>query len=180
MKSVFSLATLLIASCATASDTITAEPDGNSYNYVSQYTVEIDAPAKTVWSHLVDIPSWMYEFEMSLVSGTPNEEGEVRRLYEGQDFLTQITKTIPGDLLVISNLPTTFNGETSTGVAVVTLNEVNGITTVRVVMSRRYTWNGTGDNPQKTVRESQDFANRTKAMWEIRFLGRLRELAESQ
>ncbi len=180
MKSIICLATLLIASCATASDTITAEPDGNSYSYVSQYTVEIGASADTVWAHLIDISSWMYEFEMALVSGTPNQEGEVRRLYEGQDFLIQITKTIPDDLLVISNLPVTFNGESSTGVAVVTLDEVEGITTVRVIMSRRYTWDGTGDNPQKAVRESQEFNERTRAMWENRFLGRLRELAESQ
>jgi len=47
-------------------------------------------------------------------------------------------------------------------------------------MSRRYTWEGTGDNPQKAVRESQEFNERARAMWEDRFLGRLRELAESQ
>jgi len=65
MKLIICWVTFLVGSCATASDTITAEPNGNSYNYVSQYTVEIAASANSVWGHLINIPSWMYELEIS-------------------------------------------------------------------------------------------------------------------
>ncbi len=162
-----------------ASESITSEPDGSSYHYVSHYSIEVNAPAATVWAQLIDLRSWMYEFDMSLESGTPGQEGEVRRLYPGQDFFVEVIKVVPSDLLVLANLPATFNGEYSTGVAVISLTESDGITEIKLTMSRRYSWDSAEPNPQRAMRESSEFQERNRAMWEDRFLERLRLLVES-
>ena len=129
----FVIATAIaFASVAMASETVTPEPDESSYYFVSHYSVDVNAPASAVWKQLIDVGSWMYEFELSLDSGTPGQEGEVRRLYPGQGFFIEITKVIPNELLVFANLPSSSNGEYSTGVAVITLSESGGITTVRL------------------------------------------------
>ena len=159
--------------------TLTVEPDEKTYHFVSHYRVVIDATATTVWKHLVNLGSWMYEFEMDSVSGDPGKEGEVLRLYATQDFYVQITRTVPNELLVIVNLPSTFRGESSTGVGVISLHEVSGHTTVDLTMIRRYTWQGDGINPMKRTRESQVFVESTRAMWQDRFLEKLRSLAEN-
>ncbi len=172
------VATLVFVSPTRASEAITVEPDGTSYHFVSHYAVAIDAPANVVWKHLRELGSWMYEFELLPVSGTPGEEGEVRRLYSGQDFFIEITKVIPDRLFVFANLPSEFNGEHSTGVAVITLNEVDEITTVNLTMSRRYSWGSKEPNPHKSMRESAELRKRTRAKWHDRFLGRLRKLVE--
>lgn len=172
------IAVALYVSTASASETITPEPDGSSYHFVAHYTVEIDAPVTAVWEQLIDISSWMHEFELTLESGTEGQEGEVRRLYAGQDFFIEITKVIPSELLVFANLPSSFNGEHSTGVAVMTLSEGDDVTTVNLTMSRRYSWDSREPNPHRAMRESEEFQERTRAMWQDRFLGRLRELVE--
>lgn len=173
---------LMIASLPTAGHAegvLTSEPNPNSYHYVSHYAVRIDAPADVVWPHLRRLNEWMYEFELSQVAGTPGTEGEVRRLYAAEDFLIQVTHQIPDKLLVIANLPSRFEGEDSTGVAVITLNESDGSTIVDLTMSRRYTWRGEGDDPQRARRASAAFSEQSRAMWQDRFLGRLRSLAEA-
>ena len=170
---------LVLSSEARASDTITLEPNHRSYHYVSHYSVAIGAPVEVVWEHLINLGSWMYEFEMALASGTPGEVGEVRRLFAEQDFFVQITKIIPNELLVFANLPSTFKGEFSTGIGVITLHESRGTTTVNMTMSRRYSWESEGLNPQKKTRESQEFSQNTRAMWQDRFLAKLRSLAEA-
>lgn len=159
---------------------ITTEPDGRSYHYVSHYSVAIDAPAASVWQHLVQLRSWMYELELSHVSGTPGAEGEVLKLYPDQDFFIQVTRQIPDRLLVIANLPATFRDELGTGVGVITLNEAGGVTTVDLTMSRRYTWLAAGPDPNKAERASEAFNEATERMWQERFLGRLRALAEQE
>jgi len=162
-----------------ASDTITTEPDSEIYNYVSYYEVKIDAPAKDVWPVLKNLGSWMYEFEMSSVSGESGKEGEVLRLYPGQDFFVQVTKIVPSRLLVVANLPATFKGETSTGVGTIILHEHGEQSVVSMAMSRRYSWLGEGGNPMKATRQSSAFAEGTKVMWQDRFLGKLKTLAEN-
>ncbi|MDJ0910109.1 MAG: hypothetical protein QNI99_13010 [Woeseiaceae bacterium] len=179
---ILNLCALAALACMTdvhASESISSEPGGEAYYFSSHYTVEIDAPVSAVWDQLIDLGSWMYEFEMSLESGAPGEEGEVRRLYAEQDFFIQTIKAIPNELLVFANLPATFNGEESTGVTVISLSEADGVTTVSLTMSRRFSWAGTEPNPMRAMRESPDFQERTRAMWEDRFLGRLRSLIES-
>ena len=64
-------------------------------------------------------------------------------------------------------------------VAVITLSENGNLTTVSLTMSRRYSWDSSEPNPQQAMRESPEFQERTRAMWEDRFLERLRSLAES-
>lgn len=172
-------AVVAFTTVAMASETLTPEPDESSYHFVSHYTIDVNAPASRVWSQLVDLRSWMYEFELMLESGTPGQEGEVRRLYSGQDFFIEITKVIPNELLVFANLPSSSNGEYSTGVAVITLSESNGTTTVVLTMSRRYSWDGTEPNPQRSMRESPEFRERIRAMWNERFLPKLKSLVES-
>ncbi len=169
---------LALVSLANASETVTSEPDGSSYHFVSHYSVDVNASAPAVWQQLIDVRSWMYEFDLSLESGTPGAEGEVRRLYPGQEFFIEITKVIPNELLVFANLPATLNGEYSTGIAVITLGEREGTTTVNLTMSRRYSWDSDEPNAQRAMRESPEFQERTKAMWQDRFLGRLRSLVE--
>ncbi|MEJ2089272.1 MAG: hypothetical protein P8Y69_12545, partial [Gammaproteobacteria bacterium] len=126
------------------------------------------------WPHLLDLRSWMYEFDLASVSGEAGRPGEVLRLYEGQDFEIQRLQTIPNGLLVIANLPSEYGGETSTGTGVITLHDDGVSTTVDLVMSRRYTWTGEGENPQKATRQSESFLHDTQAMWRDRFLERLR------
>lgn len=175
----FAIALAVICiSPATASETITPEPDGSVYHFVTHYAVQINSPASAVWDQLIDIGSWMYDFDLLHESGNAGQEGDVRRLYAGQEFFIEITKVIPGQLLVFANLPARFNGEYSTGVTVITLDEADGTTTVNLTMSRRYSWDSKEPNPQRSMRESRDFQERTRAMWQDRFLGRLRSLVE--
>jgi hypothetical protein len=182
MKAALSIAIVGVVSTSVAngSETVTPEPDGSSYHFVSHYSVEVDASARAVWKQLVDVGSWMYEFELSVESGTPGREGEVRRLYSGQEFFIEITKIIPDELLVFANLPSKHNGEYSTGVAVITLSESDGITAVNLTMSRRFSWESAEPNPHRSVRESPEFHENARAMWQDRFLGRLKSLVESE
>jgi uncharacterized protein YndB with AHSA1/START domain len=168
---------MLVSDTLFASGTLVPEPGSDSYRFVSHYRITIDVPVSTVWKHLVDVGAWMYEFDMTLESGVPGEVGEIRRLYSGQEFLVQITKVVPNEMLAISNLPSTFNGEYSTGVSVITLNESNGGTVVDLTMSRRYEWRGEGENPMQARRASAEFNASTDATWG-RFLERLRSLCE--
>lgn len=162
-----------------AEEFITTEPDNKTYQYVSSYTVEIDATPEKVWKHLEKLKSWMYEFDMSHLSGDPGKVGEVLRLYPGQEFLVQITGKVKNQTLTIANLPTTFNGEYSTGVGVINLTKTDEKTTVNFVMSRRYTWQGEGENAMKLKRESIEFQNGASAMWN-KFLQKLKTLSESK
>ncbi len=161
-----------------ANISVTDEIDVNSYNFVSTNSVNISAKKGTVWKHLVNLKSWMYDFELSYYSGPRGEVGEVLRLYPEQDFFVQVTSKVPGDTLVFANLPSTFNGEYSTGVAVISLSSYQGKTSVNLVMSRRYTWIGEGENTMKAKRLTQKFIDQTNATWS-RFLERLRSLSES-
>lgn len=172
------ICTMLFSASIAASGTLTPEPGSGSYQFVSHYRIEIDAPVPTVWKQLVDVGAWMYEFDMTLESGLPGETGEIRRLYSGQDFFVQITKVVPNELLAMANLPSTFNGEYSTGVGVITLNASKRGTVVDLTMSRRYEWRGEGDNPMRATRASEGFNSTTDATWG-RFLERLRTLAEA-
>jgi len=168
---------LLFSSAVLGSEGLTDEPDGQSYNFVTHYSVEIHAPAKAVWNNLIDLGSWMYDFEMEPVSGKDNLEGQVLRLYEKSDFQVQITKAIPDKPLVIANLPAVMEGEQlAGGVSVTTLTEHAGTTTVDITMSRRYVWSNPGENHLKKRRQSSVFTDATRATWE-RFLARLAELS---
>ena len=178
MKIAAALAAIVVFSgIGYASETVTEEPGDTAYSFVSHYRIAIDAPLETVWRHVINVQSWMYEFSMDHVSGDPGQEGEVLRVYSGQEFLAQTTSVIQNELLVISNLPSTFQDEYSTGVAVITLNDVAGKTMVDLTMSRRYTWQSSGPDPAKQTRESTEFQERTRTTWKG-FLDRLRTLAE--
>ncbi len=176
----YALAAILLATDVHASESVSGEFGAEAYYFSSHYTIEIDASASAVWEQLIDLGSWMYELELSLESGSPGEVGEVRRLYAEQDFFIQTIEVIPNELLVFANLPATFNGEESTGITVISLSEANGATIVRLTMSRRFSWAGTEPNPMRATRESPEFQERTRAMWEDRFLDRLRSLVESR
>ncbi len=153
--------------------TVTPEPDANNYSFVSHYKITINASPEVVWPQLIALEKWMYEFELSRVAGEPGQPGEVRRLYEGQDFYMQVTKAVPNEVLVVSNLPSVFKGEASTGIGVMTLTTVGpDVTVVNLTMSRRYQWQGEGENPFAAQRNSQAFNENTDAMWG-RFLKRL-------
>jgi len=166
------------SSTRAASETLTVEPSGEAYNFVAHYRVLIDAPVSKVWPILIDFRSWMYEFELSTVSGTPGTPGHVLRLYEGQDFLIQVAGVDPERMLTIVNLPLTFKGEYGTGVGIITLHQLGNTTEVSLSMSRRYTPAVGEFSELRDTRLSDEFQARTRAMWQDRFLGRLRALAE--
>ncbi|NKC00086.1 MAG: hypothetical protein GKR90_16535 [Pseudomonadales bacterium] len=157
--------------------TVTVEPDSESYHFVKSYQVEISATPQDVWPHLSNLRSWMVDFELSSISGEPGQTGEVLRLYEGQEFQIQIIAADPPRLLGIANLPLTFQGELSQGVAFMQLVENDGGTVLSLIMSRRYTWTEDGENPLLVTRKSVVFNENTDAMW-IRFLDHLKRLAE--
>ena len=161
-----------------SSETLTPEPAGETYNFVTHYRVHIDAPKERVWPVLVNLKSWMYEFELSTITGEPGTEGQVLRLYSGQEFRIQVTKVIPNEMITIVNLPMTFKEEFVTGIGVMTLHETTNGTEVSLTMSRRYTWKGQGESPLRATRSSEKFQAQTRAMWQDRFLGRLKNLAE--
>lgn len=173
---------LLGASClpswALAATSLVDEPGEASYRFVSYHSVAIDAPVDVVWTQLLDLKSWMYEFELATVSGERGQVGEVLRLYEGQAFMIQLIALVPNEVLVMANLPSTFQGETSTGIGVMSLYRQEGQTIVELTMSRRYTWMGEGVNEQRKTRESETFVQGVEEMWRGRFLARLRCLAE--
>ena len=179
------IALSLFASCLAqtgfTAEQLTDEPDPRAYNYSSHHTITIAASAHQIWPQLTDLGAWMYDFEMSHVAGKPGEIGEVLRLYSGQDFLVQIIELVPNELMIMANLPSSFRGETSTGLGVINLRELEGntepTTEVRLNMIRRYVWTQSGPNPQKVTRQSEEFQNNTQALW-ARFLNRLKELAE--
>ena len=167
-----------------ASETLTSEPVGEAYNFVTHYRVQIDAPAAAVWPYLLDFRSWIYEFEHTTVSGVPGTPGHVARLYEGQEFLTQVTAVVPEQMIAIVNLPLTFNGELGTGVGVFTLHDHGSRTEVALSMSRRYTHAGEdteeGFSDLKATRGSVEFQARSRTMWQDRFLGRLKAIVEER
>ncbi|MFK7915161.1 MAG: SRPBCC domain-containing protein [Pseudomonadales bacterium] len=178
LLAVLSLA--LLSTLAIASESLIDEPDGKTYNFVSHYSIEIDAPAHQVWKHLINLGSWMIDFEMAPVSGFDTLEGRVLRLYEGQDFHVQITKAIPSKLLVLTNLPMSMEGEQlASGTSVTTLTESAGKTTVGLTMSRRYVWTKPGENHLKARRQSETFIKNTRATWG-RFLQKLSDLSSNE
>lgn len=85
---------------------------------------------------------------------------------------------VPNEVLVMANLPSTFQGETSTGIGVMSLYRQEGTTIVELTTSRPYTWAGEGVNEQRKTRESETFVRGVDKMWRGRFLERLRCLAE--
>ena len=150
------------------------------YYSVFHYEIEIEASPSEVWPHLVDFGSWMYEFDMLHVSGPRSGEGEIIRLYEGQDFLMQAVKIIPNKLYVGVHLPVEFRGELGTGTGILNLVETAEGTTVTNTMSRKYSWAHPEPNPLKATRQSAEFKESNRAMWEDRFLPRLKALAEGR
>ena len=163
-----------------ASETLTPEPAGEAYNFVTHYRVLIDAPVAQVWPVLLNFRAWIYEFEHATVSGVPGMPGHVVRLYEGQDFLTQVTAVVPEKMIATVNLPLTFNGEFGTGVGVFTLHNHGGKTEVALSMSRRYSPAGEGFSNLEARRASAAFQASTRAMWQDRFLERLKVIAEGR
>lgn len=170
--------TLIGSNAGLATEIITDEPDSNVYSFVSHYRIQIDAPVQSVWHHAKDYGSWMNAFDMAHESGNPGEAGEVIRLYAGQDFFMQATAVVPEQLMVLSNLPMTMQGEHSTGIAVITLNKTGGGTSIDLTMSRRYSWDQEGENPMKAMRQSAQFQENTENMWQG-FLANLKALSEA-
>lgn len=149
----------------------------DSYDFVDTYETLIDAAPDDVWPHLIDVASWMYEFSMIHESGPRRAEGEVLRLYEGQDYFLELAKLVPGKLMVGVNLPSLAGGEALTGIGMFTLTEMDGKTLVSSFMARHSAWIGDAPNTLRETRASADFQQSTRERWN-RFLGRLRELSE--
>lgn len=173
------IGTFLAYSPASADSPATPSLDPDRYHVVFNYQVVIDRPAADVWPQLIRLNKWI-GFDLLHVDGPRMQEGEVFRLYKGQDFFFQTIKMIPEQLYVGVNLPSSFRGEESTGIAIFSLSEIDDRTIVSVTMSREYLWSGEGPNPNREIRESSEFIENTRVAWEERFFPRLRELVENQ
>lgn len=178
--------TLLVAGMASALASTSASPaeflDGelsDSYVFADRNEILIDAPAMDIWPHLVDLGSWMYEFDLTHEWGPIGGVGEIRRLYAGEEYFVEIVKLIPNELLVLLNLPSVAGDEAMVGVAMITLTQTGDGTLVSLSTSREYRWLGDGPDTRRATRESGEFQESTRATWD-RFLGRLRDLAESR
>lgn len=160
-----------------ADTTIIDSKLADAYHFVDTYEILIDAAPEDVWPHLVNVSSWMYEFSMIHEAGPRQAEGEVLRLYEGQDYFLQLVKLVPGKLMVGVNLPSLEEGEELTGIGMFTLTEIDGKTLVSNVMARHSTWIEAQPTALRDTRRSAEFQQSTRDRWN-RFLIRLRQLAE--
>lgn len=148
----------------------------NSYHFVDTYEILIERPPDVVWPQLANLASWMGA--MLHESGPVGAEGEVFRLYEGQNFFAQIVKIVPEKMLVVVNLPSSVEGEELEGISMLTLTEVDGSTLVSNFMSRHFHWIGAGPDVRRERRTSPEYQEFNREMWEEQLLPRLRELAE--
>lgn len=171
-------ALLALQPAAQAADIMDSEL-ADSYHFVDRYQVVIDRPADEVWPQLLDFGSWMFDFDMEHVSGPYRGEGEVFRIYGGQDFFLEVVKLIPGRLIVVVNQPSSMQGEQSVGIAMLTLAETGGATLVSNFVSRQYDWTQDGPNPLRATRASDSFQATTRNQWQQHLL-RLRELVEAR
>lgn len=172
-----SLIFLLTGGQAPAAESMLESELADSYHYIDKYEILINAPAALIWPHLVDLGSWMNSFSMIHESGPVNGEGEILRLYEGEEFYLQIVKLIPQRMLVGVNLPSSIENEDSVGVVMITLAEFEEGTLASIFMSRQYDWPGPGDNPIKQRRETATFVEFNNTIYKG-FLERLKELSE--
>jgi hypothetical protein len=173
------LGALLASRVAFAETAIIDSELASAYHFVDTYEILIDQPPDVVWPQLVSIGSWMHEFAMIHESGPVGAEGEVLRLYEGQDFFVEIAKIVPGRMILLVNLPSTFQGEEMVGVGMLTLTEIDGKSLVSSFMSRQLSGPPEAIDPLRARRESAEYRELNRQMWQERFFGRLRELAEA-
>ncbi|MEM7002130.1 MAG: SRPBCC family protein [Pseudomonadota bacterium] len=161
-----------------ASETLSDEAAGKTYHFTTHYRSVINASPQAVWAVLIDLQAWMYEFELATETGMPGQPGQILNLYSGQDFKLQVIASDPPRMLVLANLPLTFQGEFGTGVGVFTLHKQGDQTEVALTGTRRYAWRGDGVNPLRQRRAEKQFQQATRRMWQRRFLGRLKQLVE--
>lgn len=174
---ILALANVFAANSSMADSSMLESEFADSYHYVDHYEVMIDASPQEVWPHILDLRSWMHEFNMLHESGPPGSEGEILRLYEGQDFFLQVVKIIPERMILSVNLPSSIGGEDSVGVSMMTLAEVDGGTLVTNFMSRRYDGAGDAFTGLQERRNSDEYKEFNERMW-TDFLLRLKELVE--
>ncbi len=103
-------------------------------------------------------------------------EGKKVQLY-GDNYI-EVVKIIPQKMILLANHPSTQSGESSQGVAMVSVVEANGKTLVSIFMSRLYGWFEAAPNTQRPTRESESFARQREEMFQGNFLEKLRKLAE--
>lgn len=168
---------LLVVPTTHAAPVIIDSRLADSYHFVDTYEIVIDRSPADVWPFLVDQTLWLNS-EMMHESGPRNAEGEVLRLYPGQEFFIEIVDMIAERMLVVANLPSNIDGEESVGIAMMTLTDVAGSTLVSVFMARHYYWTGDGANPVRARRESAEFRAFNRATWDDQLLPRLRDLVE--
>lgn len=150
----------------------------DAYHFVDTYETIIDAPPAVVWPQIANIRSWMDAASMIHEAGPYGAEGEVFRLYEGQDYFAEAVKLIPNTLLLLANLPANVEGEDMVGIAMITLTDIGGQTLVSSFMSRQFHWPVDAENPLRARRESAEYREFNRAAWEDRFFVRLHELVE--
>lgn len=149
---------------------------GDSYYYVDHFEVTIDRPVSEVWPHVVTMGRWMpWMAAKDSPSGTISE-GKKVHLYG--DAYIEVVKIIPRKMVLLANLPNIENGESSQGVAMISVVENQGKTIVSIFMSRIYSWFDSAPNTQRSTRESETFVKQRREMFQEKFLEKLKHLAE--
>ena len=114
---ILTTATIALLTCTSNTATLAdvaeqIKTDTAGYHVTFHYQTIIERPAEDVYPHVINMGSWI-DFDFIHVSGPRAQEGEVFRLYEGQEFYFKTIKQIPNRLYVGVNLPSTFKGEES-------------------------------------------------------------------
>lgn len=161
--------------------------------YVSVVEITIDGPPASVWPHVLNMGSWIYDFHFEHVSGQVDAEGEVEHLWptsaEGVAGIAEADrnvenatvlktlKVVPEKLWYGVNTAKARDGISSTGVNLVVLSERNGQTVVTAVRSREALCptSGIRDATQQELTEYQPVA---QFRWTDKYMPRLKELAE--
>ncbi len=147
----------------------------DSYYYVDFYEVSISATPAEIWPHLFAI----YQSTMSHHSGPVNQEGEIFKMYEEQNFFFEITKIIPNQLVMGVNLPSEMQGEESMGVSMFTLTKRGERTILSNFMSRRYDWFQPTPNHLMKTRQTREF-RKSRNINMNALMQRIKEAAEHQ
>lgn len=161
--------------------------------YVSVAEITVDGPPSSVWPHVLNMGSWIYDFHFEHVSGAVDAEGEVEHLWptsaEGvagiadsdrsvdNATVLKTLKVIPEKLWYGVNTAKARDGTSSTGVNLVILSERNGQTLVTAVRSREALCadGATRDATQNELTKYQPIA---QFRWTDKYMPRLKELAE--
>lgn len=166
--------------------------------YASIAEITIGAPAAIVWSQVVDMGSWIYDFHFEHVAGGTDTDGEVEHLWPigAEDLkgnlmiaeedrtnanatVLKTLKAVPGKLLYQINPPKMHDGIKLTGVNVIVLTEMSGKTVVTAIRSKEAVC-----STAEECKATQEWLDQNQPVpqmrWTEKYLPRLKALCEEK